>query len=180
MHHHSIGFRSPTAQELAQQFLGYLQDTLQLDGIYADPDLKHQAHSAQISDQMIDRVAETLQRITWTRDDVRGFLGAYLTEPKPHVFFDSPDEPLEHDEFVEACSADGYRLDARSLLLLPTATSSSTARNRSGRNRRPAHAPGSGRQPPRRHIAGLSEEGIALLYDWYCCGFAHPSANLME
>ncbi len=177
---YSIGFRSPTYQELAQQFLNYLQDTLQLDGIYADPDLKHQAHSAQISDQMIDRVAETLQRITWTRDDVRGFLGAYLTEPKPHVFFDSPDEPLEHDEFVDACTKDGYRLDARSLLLftdghffingepVPVETDDQPTLQALADNRRVDT------------IAGLSEEGIALLYDWYCCGFAHPSANLME
>jgi 50S ribosomal protein L16 3-hydroxylase len=106
----------PTTQELAQQFLIYLQDTMQLDGIYADPDLKHQAHSAQIGEAMIDRVADTLQRITWGREDVRSFLGVYLTEPKAHIFFDSPDEPLEHEEFLNAC-AQGYRLDARSLLL---------------------------------------------------------------
>ena len=30
---YSIGFRSPSYQELAQQFLGYLQDTIQIDGI---------------------------------------------------------------------------------------------------------------------------------------------------
>ena len=29
-------------------------------------------------------------------------------------------------------------------------------------------------------VAGLSEEGLALLYDWYCCGFAYASKTLME
>lgn len=102
---YSIGFRSPTYQELAQQFLGYLQDTIQLDGIYTDPDLRLQAHSAEISDAMVDRITESLKRITWNRDDVRSFLGAYLTEPKAHVFFDSPDEPLDHEDFLDACTA---------------------------------------------------------------------------
>ncbi|WP_374264811.1 JmjC domain-containing protein [Zoogloea sp.] len=176
---YSIGFRSPTSQELAQQFLVHLQDTLQLDGIYADPDLVRQDHSAQISDTMIDRVAETLRRITWDRDDVRSFLGAYLTEPKPHVFFDCPDDPLEHDEFVAAC-ATGYRLDARSLLLFSD--------EQFFLNGEPVPVESEDRDllqhlADERHIdsiKGLSEEGIALLYDWYCSGFAHPSKNLIE
>ncbi len=176
---YSIGFRSPSNQELAQQFLAYLQDTLQLDGIYADPDLKPQAHSAQIGDAMIDRVAETLRRISWNRDDVRGFLGAYLTEPKPHIFFESPDEPVEHEDFATAC-ATGYHLDARSLLLfsdgqfflngepVPVETDDQALFERLADDRR------------LDTLAGLSEEGVALLYDWYCCGFAHASENLME
>lgn len=176
---YSIGFRSPTAQELAQQFLVYLQDTLQLDGIYTDPDLKRQKHSAQISEVMVDRVFDTLKRITWTRDDVRGFLGAYLTEPKPHIFFDSPDDPLEHDEFLDACENAGYRLDARSLLLF--------ADDHFFLNGEPVPVEVGDRAimqrlANERHlstIADLSEEGIALLYDWYCCGFAHPSENLI-
>lgn len=177
---YSIGFRSPTAQELAQQFLVYLQDTLQLDGIYTDPDLKRQAHSAEISDMMIDRVSDTLQRITWTRDDVKGFLGAYLTEPKPHVFFESPDDPLEHDKFVVACSDTGYRLDARSLFLfaddhfflngepVPIEADDRAIMQRLANERR---------LPTTK---GLSEEGLALLYDWYCCGFGVPSENLID
>jgi len=176
---YSIGFRSPTTQELAQQFLIYLQDTLQLDGIYADPDLKHQAHSAQIGEAMIDRVADTLQRITWGREDIRSFLGVYLTEPKAHIFFDSPDEPLEHEEFLNAC-AQGYRLDARSLLLFSA--------GQFFINGEPVPIEGADQAifeqlADKRDldtIAGLSEEGIALLYDWYCCGFAHPSKNLMK
>jgi 50S ribosomal protein L16 3-hydroxylase len=177
---YSIGFRSPTAQELGQQFLIHLQDTIQLDGIYADPDLKLQAHSGEISDQMIDRVAEMLNRITWNRENVRSFLGAYLTEPKPHVFFDSPDEPLEHEEFVAACLAEGYRLDASSLLLfsggqffinaepVPVQPEDMTILERLADQRQ------------LDSVAGLSEEGLALLYDWYCCGFAYTSKTLME
>ena len=176
---YSIGFRSPTYQELAQQFLGYLQDTIQLEGIYTDPDLRRQANSAEIGDAMVDRVAESLRRITWSRDDVRRFLGAYLTEPKAHIFFDSPDEPLEHDDFLDAC-AEGISLDPRSLLLF--------TEGQFFLNGEPVHVEPcdqailQGFADRRRldSIAGLSEEGTALLYDWYCCGFAHVSDDLMD
>ena len=176
---YSIGFRSPTTQELAQQFLIHLQDTIQLDGIYADPDLKRQAHSAEIGDLMIDRVADSLSRITWTREDVRSFLGAYLTEPKPHVYFDSPDDPLAHDEFEDACLGQGYRLDACTLLLF--------SGGQFFINGEAIAVPDEDKAiieqlADHRHIeslAGLSEETIALLYDWYCCGFAAPSGSLI-
>jgi 50S ribosomal protein L16 3-hydroxylase len=79
---YSIGFRSPTTQELAQQFLIHLQDTIQLDGIYADPDLKRQAHSAEIGELMIDRVADSLSRITWTPGR-RAQLSSVPTSPSP-------------------------------------------------------------------------------------------------
>ena len=176
---YSIGFRSPTYQELAQQFLGYLQEAIQLDGIYTDPNLRRQANSAEIGDAMVDRVAESLRRITWSRDDVRRFLGAYLTEPKAHIFFDSPDEPLEHDDFLDAC-AEGISLDPRSLLLF--------TEGQFFLNGEPVHVEPcdqailQGFADRRRldSIAGLSEEGTALLYDWYCCGFAHVSDDLMD
>ena len=176
---YSIGFRSPTYQELAQQFLGYLQDTIQLEGIYTDPDLRRQAHSAEIGDAMVDRIAESLKRITWSRDDVRRFLGAYLTEPKAHIFFDSPDEPLDHEDFLDAC-AEGVSLDARSLLLF--------TEGQFFLNGETVHVEAGDQAilqefADRRRldsIAGLSEEGTALLYDWYCCGFARVSDDLME
>ena len=176
---YSIGFRSPSYQELAQQFLGYLQDTIQIDGIYADPDLRRQAHSAEIGGAMVDRITESLNRITWSRDDVRRFLGAYLTEPKAHIFFESPDDPLEHEDFLDAC-AEGITLDARSLLLF--------TEGQFFINGESVHVEACDQailQELADHcqlasIAGLSEEGIALLYDWYCCGFAHVSEDLME
>ncbi|OHE58375.1 MAG: cupin, partial [Thiobacillus sp. GWE1_62_9] len=49
---YSIGFRAPTTEELAHGFLMHLQDTLALEGRYADPDLRLQAHPGEISRQM--------------------------------------------------------------------------------------------------------------------------------
>ncbi|MDD3354369.1 cupin domain-containing protein, partial [Zoogloea sp.] len=177
---YSIGFRSPTYQELGQQFLEHMQECIQLEGIYADPDLQRQANSAEIGEAMVARIAEQLNRITWSTDDVRRFLGTYLTEPKPHVFFDSPEEPLEHEEFVSMGIDLGYRLDARSLLLF--------SQGQFFLNGEPVHvceedAAGIAQLADRRALdtlVGLSEESLALLYDWYCCGFAHPSKSVIS
>lgn len=87
---YSIGFRAPKTQELAHEFLHYLQDQLHLTGIYADADLTVQSHPAEISQSMVDKVHASLQAITWQPHQVGDFLGRYLTEPKPHIVFDPP------------------------------------------------------------------------------------------
>ncbi len=91
---YSIGFRTPAYQELAEQFLVYLQDRIEIDGMYADPDLKPQKHPAEISDDMLQQVGRAIRKVQWDEEDVANFLGSYLSEPKPHIFFDQPAKPL--------------------------------------------------------------------------------------
>lgn len=62
---YSIGFRDPSHGELATQFLAYLQDRLQLPGMYADPDLRPQRRPARIPAQMVQRFVQVLARIRW-------------------------------------------------------------------------------------------------------------------
>ncbi|HSI25360.1 MAG TPA: cupin domain-containing protein, partial [Methylotenera sp.] len=61
---YSIGFRAPKTQELAHEFLNYLQDNLQdnfdAEGLYTDADLALQKHPAEISDSMVKRVSNML------------------------------------------------------------------------------------------------------------------------
>ncbi len=114
---YSIGFRAAPAQELAQGFLEYLQDTVQLAGRYQDPTLKTQNHAAEISTEMIDQVATMVEKIRWDRQTVRNFLGCTLTEPKPHVYFEPPQRPLSRTRFLLAANRRGVRLDLRSQLL---------------------------------------------------------------
>ncbi|KJV27411.1 cupin [Aquitalea magnusonii] len=114
---YSIGFRAAPAQELATQFLVYLQDHICLDGRYADPELKRQPDPARISEEMVDKVSQMLSQIVWNKDTVSDFLGHYLTEPKPHVFYDSPDDELDEDEFANEVSRHGVELDRKSLIL---------------------------------------------------------------
>lgn len=114
---YSIGFRAPTADELAQGFLMHLQDSIQLEGRYADPDLRLQKHPAEIGRAMLDQIEGMLAQIQWGRRDIAEFAGRYLSEPKPNVFFDAPDAPLARAAFDKAAARHGVALDAKSRLL---------------------------------------------------------------
>lgn len=174
---YSIGFRSPTAQELATEFLGFLSEEIHLEGLYADPDLQLQQNSAEICDTMVDQVAETLARISWDRDLVARFLGRSLSEPKPTVFFEPPEDALTLAKFKRAQQQQGLALDARTLLLF-----------QDGHffiNGEELDIPGDARewlatladqrrQPPANPCPASLEE---LAYDWYCAGFVHPAGS---
>ena len=114
---YSIGFRAPSVQEIATQFLVYMQDKLDLPGMYHDADLNWQAHPAEISDAMLDQIAGMIARVTWQRADIADFLGRYLTEPKPHLFFDPPEPPLTQPVFTRRAQKQGVALAPQSLLL---------------------------------------------------------------
>lgn len=114
---YSVGFRAPSTQEMVTQFLIYLQDTLCTTGRYEDPDLRFQVDPARISEEMVDRVAFMLQQICWKRETVADFLGRYLTEPKAHVFYAPPDEPIESCKFATYAMDRGVALVARTQML---------------------------------------------------------------
>lgn len=165
----SIGFRAPPAQELADQFLTYLQESMQLDGIYRDPDLVAQRHPAEIGGQMINRVAEMLQKIRWNRSDVQDFLGSALTEPKPHVFFNPPEKPHPAKRFAALANTHGIRLDPRTQLLF--------SGNRFYLNGEKIEAPASV-HPALRELADRRRlppaaipENSGLFHGWYLNGF---------
>ncbi|MFN4237349.1 MAG: JmjC domain-containing protein [Vogesella sp.] len=114
---YSIGFRAPSAQELATEFLVYLQDRVCVEGRYADPDLKQQPEPARISDDMVEQVRAMLQQIRWDKSVVADFLGHYLTEPKPHVFYEGPEDELDEADFADAVQQKGIVLDLKSQIL---------------------------------------------------------------
>ena len=169
---YSIGFRAAPAQELAELFLGYLQEHVCLEGRYRDPELRLQRHPAKIDTAMIDQVTDILAQIRWRRSDIRNFLGCQLTEPKAHVFFDPPAKPLAPARFAAAAAKQGLHMDRRSQLLF-------SGRHFFINGERLSIA--TGIRPffrqladERRLTAGTLVDGaVELLYDWYCCGFVH-------
>ncbi|MDD4910988.1 MAG: cupin domain-containing protein [Sideroxydans sp.] len=110
---YSIGFRTPWYQELAEQFLVYLQDRIEIKGTYADPDLTLQKHPSEIGSAMLEQVADKIRKIKWDDEDVANFLGCYLSEPKSHIFFDSPNRPLSEAQFIQALKNNGLKLDLK-------------------------------------------------------------------
>jgi 50S ribosomal protein L16 3-hydroxylase len=118
---YSIGFRAPKNQELATEFLGYMQDKLNqeqltLAGMYEDADLCLQEHAAEISANMVTKVAENLKKIQWSNTDVADFLGSYLSEPKPDVVFEV-NKKMSQSNFNKSLAKYGIRLDLKSQML---------------------------------------------------------------
>lgn len=114
---YSIGFRTPWYQELAEQFLVYLQDRIEMPGTYADPDLKPQKHASELSDAMLDQIAGVINKVRWDREDIANFLGSYLSEPKSHIYFDAPNRPWSPARFAQAAQDRGVSLDLKTQML---------------------------------------------------------------
>lgn len=116
----SIGFRAPTAQELAIAFLDSLRDEIALDGQYTDPDLRATIHPGQLDAKMLTRMTKLLRGVgtaAGKQERVRQFLGCFLTEPKAHVTFDPSEPVMSKSAFWRAARNAGVALDLKSRLL---------------------------------------------------------------
>jgi len=175
---YSIGFRAPTYQELTEQFLVYLQDRVCLDGIYTDPDLKVQRHPSEISTDMLRKVEEIIRRIKWSKRDIANFIGSYLSDPKPHIFFDPPTKPLSRARFEQTIQTCGVTMDLKTQMLCHNGVVFINGM---------AHAVGKYAYRELRTLAdarqldatvgGLSREAFELLYQWYVDGYIVPIVN---
>jgi 50S ribosomal protein L16 3-hydroxylase len=175
---YSIGFRTPAYQELAEQFLVHLQDRIEIDGMYADPDLKTQKHPSEISAAMLHQVEQVIKRVRWDSEDIANFLGCYLSEPKPHVFFEGPEPALSAAGFRQAAQKHGLRLDLKSQMLchagwvfmngeahLPTRRDYSVIRALAD-------------ERDLSCLPEISAESAGLLYQWYLDGYILPSQDI--
>lgn len=168
---YSIGFRAPSYQELATQFLVYLQDHIKIDGMYCDPDLALQPHPAHISSAMLRQAGGALGKIRWGTADIERFIGTYLTEPKSHVFFTQPSRPLTQKRFAQQVEKNGLWLDLKSRMLRRGATIFLNG---------DAYAAGAATCRSLAILAdylelpagkNLNEKTITLLYQWYRYGY---------
>lgn len=168
---YSIGFRAPSHQELITQFLIHLQDNLVTDGWYSDPDLQMQSHPSKISAAMQSQVSSILKKIKWDREDIENFLGIYLSEPKPHVFFEQPEKPLTMRAFLQRISENGVQLDLKSRILSSSGkfyingevVEVSAAAYKTLINLADNHE-----LPP---VSELDQETGEILYQWYINGY---------
>ena len=174
---YSIGFRTPWYQELAEQFLVYLQDRIEIAGTYADPDLKAQQHPAEISADMLQQVSKTIRKVKWDDEDIANFLGCYLSEPKPHIFFDAPAKPLTEVRFGQAMQKSGIKLDLKTLMLCHGSTLFING---------DSYPVGQGCYRILRDLADarslppaskLTREAANLLYQWYLDGYVTVGAR---
>ena len=114
---YSIGFRSPSYQELGEAFLQFMADSIDLPGRYADPDLDVAKSPAEIPRHMLDSIAEEMNKVRFTEEDVTIFVGEHLSEPKHNVFFTGPAKPLTMGRFAETVARRGVVLSLKTQML---------------------------------------------------------------
>jgi 50S ribosomal protein L16 3-hydroxylase len=176
---YSIGFRAASASELAVAFLDFLRDEVDLPGRYADPDLVPTRMPARIAPAMLRQCTRMLAGIRWDPALVARFLGCWLSEPKPHVFFEPPAPRLSRARFAAAVAGHGLTLDRRTQLLyddrhlyingsaLPWPDDGTAALARLADER--ALGP--------RAAQALPPGAATLAYQWYCDGFLGPGRD---
>lgn len=175
---YSIGFRAPSAQELGTAFLDWLRDSIRLEGRYGDAALVAAADPARIGEAIHRRCRKMLKGIRWSDAAMGHFLGLYLSEPKPNVYFEPPARPLAHAAFRSSALRRGLVLDRRTQLLYDKHHGfiNGTSFDWTGRNtdlikqlanRR--KIPGSKLSDPNPGLAATT----SLFYQWYCDGFLH-------
>jgi 50S ribosomal protein L16 3-hydroxylase len=168
---YSIGFRAPSAQELGTAFLDWIRDRLSLERRYADPGLTATREPARIGGQMHAQCAAMIGSIRWKPELVERFVGCYLTEPKPHVFFHRPRHPLPLRQFALVARRRGIRLDPRSQVLYDERL---VYVNGAALDWPATRVQALKRLANSRRLAGADVSGVSwvrLLYRWYCDGY---------
>ncbi|MCC7218031.1 MAG: cupin domain-containing protein [Burkholderiales bacterium] len=171
----SIGFRAASHTELAQAFLDYLRDRIDLPGRYADPDAKPAREPARIGYAMHRRIARALAAVRWDRATVERFLGTMLSEPKPSVFFTPPARPLARTAFAAALRRRGLTLDRRTQWLYDDACVyvNGEAHAWPAGPRAALATLANARALSPRRAASLSPAQVALVHEGYRHGYAH-------
>jgi 50S ribosomal protein L16 3-hydroxylase len=114
---YSIGLRCPSYQELGEAFLEFMADSIDLPGRYSDAQAAPARHPAEIPRHMLASVAEEMNKVRFTDDDVLIFLGEHLSRPKHHVFFIGPARPLTAPRFAQSAAKKGLRLSPKTIML---------------------------------------------------------------
>ena len=147
--------------------------------MYRDPDICLQSHPGRISAAMLRQVSAALDRITWGRGDVERFIGTYLTEPKPHIFFTPPPHPRDERDFAYQVARTGLELNLKSRMLWKKKNIFINGEN---------YRAGAASCGLLKRLADnlalstteeLDSETLALLYEWYLAGYVDlpPSKN---
>jgi 50S ribosomal protein L16 3-hydroxylase len=114
---YSIGFRAPSHQELAKEFLIHLIDEIHLEGRYQDPNVKATKSPAQIPHDMLNKVSSVIKKINFDKNEIERFLGKYLTSPKSTVFFEPIEAPVSKKEFFKKAQSQGVKLNLKTQML---------------------------------------------------------------
>jgi len=89
---YSIGFRVPQRASLVQELVMRMSEGYEDETLYRDAGQPAVAHSAEIPVSLGDFARDALERMVREPDALASALGEVMTEPKPKVWFDEPEE----------------------------------------------------------------------------------------
>jgi 50S ribosomal protein L16 3-hydroxylase len=168
---YSIGFRAPSHREIVSEFLAYLEDRADPEGMYSDPDLRATLHPGRIDGRMLRQIESVLDRLHWRRSDVADFLGRFLSTPKPHVRFEAP-PPRSLASFSRVARKHGLRLAPATRLLY---RGRRAFINGESVDARATLAAAAAELADRGRLTGarvpVGAPALGLLYRWYCDGY---------
>jgi 50S ribosomal protein L16 3-hydroxylase len=126
---------------------------------------------------MLQQIGRAIRKVRWDDEDIANFLGSYLSEPKPHIFFDTPGKPLTQARFEQVLQTRGVKLDLKTQMLCHGSTVFING---------DAYPVGQGSYRALRELADarslpaaakLPREAANQVYQWYLDGFVKPGAK---
>lgn len=167
----SVGFRSPSHNEMTVQFLNHLIDTIDAPGHYTDPDLQASRHPGVIPPTMLKRLSQqVLTSLAGRGRDLEDSIARYLSEPKPSVFFTPPPRLPTLAQFINRAGQNGVALHPGTRLLR---TKKCFYINGEQFAANPSERAALSPLADQRTLPGDAIPGRAMprLYDWFCAGY---------
>ncbi len=165
----SIGFRSPSAGELARELLLRLSDDEGQPGLYRDPKQPATAQPGELPAAMLQFAQDALLRHLADPQALPRALGEILTEPKPQVWFEGRDGSGRGAVVLDARTRMAY--DARHVFI------NGESFVAGGRDARLMRTLADTRELGARDRAALSSGAAELLSDWLGAGWAHETGT---
>ena len=115
---YSVGFRAPSAPEIADMAFGQYLDQKGGDAFWSDPWLEATEHSGELPDRLVLGLTQQAMACLPTRREIAQEVVVALSAPHPSVYYDAP-PPITLRRFLRlAQSLDSLRLSPGSRLLL--------------------------------------------------------------
>ncbi len=166
----SIGFRVPQRGGLAAEMVQRMADEFDDETLYRDPSQAATATPAAIPAALRDFAADGLRRLIADGRQLACALGEVMTEPKPKVWFEEPEQPW---------LAGSVRLDRRTRMMYDEhhVFINGESFRAAGADARLMRELADRRHLPAVRVRRASAEAQALLRDWYEAGWLHVESD---
>lgn len=163
---YSIGFRVPQRASLAGELLLRMTDAFEDNTLYRDANQPATATPAALPEGLGDFAHDALQRLLADRQSLACALGEVMTDPKPKVWFDEPQEDWQPG---------ALRLDRRTRMMYDDKHIfiNGDSFRAGGADARLMRQLADARGLPAKAVGKASAAAQDLLADWHSAGWLH-------